>query len=206
MSQRDDDTQVTITGPDGREVRLGSNLDEALRRLDAVAKGSIGERRARSKALLEGTTMPDGFLLSDEVRDIAQRVIDSDPRFDVTTGIAIGYALQWDQDPAAKGGLHAIAKCVKAPPLWRDLGQHEVIIFAVQRAWQHLGQKQREALVAHELSHIGGRNDSGSVVLLDHDIEEFAWVVKRYGQWHPALENFAEQLGLGLDAAKAPAP
>lgn len=195
------DERVTITGPDGRTVELGASLDEAIRRMES-SRPSIGERRLSGKrALMGDSVLPDGFLLSDEVRTVAQRVIESDPRFAITTGIAMGYALQHDQDPAAKGGLHAIAKCVKAPPMWRDLGQFEVIIFAVERAWKHLGERQREALMAHELSHVGGRNDSGAVVLLEHDVEEFAWVVGRYGQWHPGLEHFAEQLGLGLEAA-----
>jgi len=200
----DEDTTITMRTADGREATIGGHtMEEALRRLREAGRGSLGERRRAAKAGLGEATMPEGYLLSEEVQAIAERVIESDPRFDVCTGIAMGYALLWDQDPAAKGGLHAIAKAVKAPPMWRDLGQYEVVIFAVEKAWRHLSERQREALLAHELSHVGGRNEAGNVVLLDHDIEEFAWVVGKYGQWHSGLEHFAEQLGLGLAAASA---
>lgn len=183
------------------EVSLGDRvLTLTHDALERAAKGSIGQRRQQAQLAL-GDTMPEGYLLSDEVAAVARRVIDSDPRFAVCNAISIGYALQWGEDPASKGGLHALAKCQKAPPLWRDLGVFEVVVWAVEKAWRHLGERQREALIAHELSHIAGRNDAGNVVLADHDIEEFAYVVGKYGQWHPGLEHFAEQLGLGLEAA-----
>lgn len=198
-----DEAEITMSTEDGRSATIaGRTMEEALERLRQAGSGNLGEQRMKARQGLGEATAPEGYLLSDEVKAIAERVIASDPRFSICTGIVIGYALQWDQDPAAKGGLHAIAKCVKAPPMWRDLGLYEVVIFAVERAWKHLSERSREALLAHELSHVGGRNDVGNVVLLDHDIEEFAWVVGRYGQWHPGLEHFAEQLGLGLEGAK----
>lgn len=201
-----EDTSITIIGPGGRQATLeGATMGQALGRLEAAVKGSIGEQRKRAQLAL-GDQQPEGYLLSEEVREVAERVIASDPRFNLCTGITIGYALQCGSDPAATGGLHALAKCVKAPPLWRDLGTYELVIWAVEKAWRHLNSQQREALVAHELSHIGGRNDSGNVVLLEHDIEEFAWVVRRYGQWHSGLEHFAEQLGLGLEASRRNPP
>jgi putative metallopeptidase len=187
VSRIDDDPEVTIEAG-GRKVHttLGG-LERAAQRLEL------------------GDSEPEGHQLSDEVADVANRVINSDARFSHIPGenIRMAYVLVWGKEPEGRGGIHVLAKAVKAPPLWRDLGDYDVAIVANQKVWARLPERAREALVAHELNHVGGRNDSGTVVLLEHDIEEFAWVVRKYGQWHSGLEHFAEQLGLGLQVAQA---
>lgn len=60
--------------------------------------------------------------------------------------------------------------------------------------WQQLEEKQRRALVDHELSHCFV-NEDDDLVLLGHDIEGFAAVVKRHGLWHQDLELFMEKSG-----------
>lgn len=170
----------------GRVIELNPETMERLRTKLGSAPPELGDQQ------------PEGYVPSEDVAVIARRVIGSDPRFEVCTDIRIGYALLWGEDPGAHGGIHALAKCVKAPRLWRDLGDFEVVIFAVEKAWRHLSERQREALIAHELNHVGGRGESGSVFLLEHDVEEFSWVVGHYGQWHGGLEHFAQQLNLGI--------
>lgn len=140
----------------------------------------------------------EGYVPSAEVGKVGEMLIRRETRFSELADIRIGFALQVGKKPEGKGGMHVFARAVKAPTLWRDLGDFEVVVWANQLAWEHLTERQREALIAHELNHVGGRNEQGNVVMLEHDIEEFAWVVREYGQWHSGLEFFAEQLGLGL--------
>ncbi len=182
------DTEVTIEAG-GRKVHTT---------LRALAGGQLGKPQL-------GDTEPTGYILSDEVKGIALAVAGTEPRFaHITDDLRVGYALRWGVKPEGKGGIHVLAKAVKAPELWSDLGEYDVVLWANQQAWQHLTAGQRAALMAHELCHIGVTDD-GRVQLLEHDIEEFAWVARRFGQWHSGLEFFAEQLGLGL-AEKAKRP
>lgn len=166
------------------------------------------DERPRDTAVPEfGDPAPptvEGYQLSGEVEEIAHRLINREARFQHIDRerIVMGYALQTGKKPEGKGGLHVLAKAVKAPALWRDLGSFEVVIWANELAWTGMPERAREALIAHELSHVGERTESGAVYMLEHDIEEFAWVVRTYGQWHSGLEHFAEQLGLGIEAAK----
>lgn len=109
-----------------------------------------------------------------------------------------------DGDVAAKT-IDALAKCVKAPAIWRDAYGVDVAIWVDERYWQRFDERQRHAVVMHELLHIGV-NDAGKVKLLDHSIEEFGLVVATYGQWRPDLERFAEQLAMFDDATTPETP
>jgi len=61
--------------------------------------------------------------------------------------------------------------------------------------WLHLTAEQRIALVDHELCHCS-RGDEGGWVLIEHDVEEFAGIVHRWGLWRPSLRNFKGALDL----------
>lgn len=187
-----DDNVVSITAG-GRTVRTTSDRigsDPAVRRIvEAGVKAALGDEE------------PEGYMLAEGVGAVAQEVIDSDPRFAHINGLRVGWALLWGKQPEGKGGIHLLARAVKAPALWAQLGEYDVVVWANEMAWRRLSSAGRHALLAHELCHIG-LTDKGTVTLLDHDIEEFAWVARRYGQWHSGLEYFAEQMGLGLAEPK----
>lgn len=51
--------------------------------------------------------------------------------------------------------------------------------------WAQLTDKQRVALVDHELCHLGTDG------MRAHDVEEFREVIDRHGLWRPSLEDFA---------------
>ncbi len=65
-------------------------------------------------------------------------------------------------------------------------------------AWRELEPHQREALVDHELCHIGFEYDEDAdLVTLKpaaHDVEEFGSIIDRHGLWKPDLEEFADRL------------
>lgn len=148
------------------------------------------------------------YVVSEEVEAVALRLIHEHPRFAhldprAGGGHRLGFLLLHGKKPEGKGGLHVLAKAVKAPGLWADVGEYDAVVWANQKVWVQLTEQQRSALIAHELCHLG-ETSKGKLDMLDHDIEEFAWVARKYGQWHQGLEAFAEQLGLGMDARREP--
>lgn len=61
--------------------------------------------------------------------------------------------------------------------------------------WQGLTDRQRLALVDHELSHLDVElDDNGNrkLVTRGHDLEEFTEVVQRHGLWRPPVAEFTE--------------
>jgi putative metallopeptidase len=63
-------------------------------------------------------------------------------------------------------------------------------------AWPKLSEKQKKALVDHELYHMSRKKTKNGVQfkLRDHDVEEFVEIVKRYGDWTPNLKALHEVL------------
>ena len=53
--------------------------------------------------------------------------------------------------------------------------------------WLALGEGHREALVHHELLHLGTHEKTGELLIVDHDVAEFTTVVREYGAWVPSL-------------------
>lgn len=81
-------------------------------------------------------------------------------------------------------------------------GTSELLSFFVieiaQDMWGFLSDKQRVALVDHELCHCKlGVNEKGEIVLsiAAHDVEEFAEIVIRHGLWKPDLSQFVRSMG-----------
>jgi Putative phage metallopeptidase len=158
------------------------------------------------------------FTTADEVRQVAERVIDRWPEFFPIReairkrGLAITYV--WETKPfdPSKDEVtpHIIAKVTKAPPLWRCLtGIHLVIQFR-SFFWLQFEEAQREAVLYHELTHVEevGTNADGSPkpVLREHDLEEFVGVIRRYGPIIPGRRAFFDagrEWELAQDQAKA---
>lgn len=89
---------------------------------------------------------------------------------------------------------------------------HEAPAFYVMEIaedeWEQLDDRQRVALVDHELCHFAPEvNDEGvwQLKIRAHDLEEFVAVVQRNGMWRPEIEHVVkvanEQLRL-LDGGK----
>lgn len=76
------------------------------------------------------------------------------------------------------------------------------VIEIAEPVWENMTQRQRVALVDHELEHLDAvmneRTGEMSLVLKPHDVEEFRSIVARHGAWHPPLTEFAEALQLSL--------
>lgn len=96
-----------------------------------------------------------------------------------------------------------------------SLGDEPVDFFVVEvghKSWLGLTERQRVALVDHELCHLDvempeGEDDDRKLVLRGHDLEEFTEVVERHGLWRPVVKSFAEtasrQLKLDIQPGSA---
>jgi Putative phage metallopeptidase len=68
-------------------------------------------------------------------------------------------------------------------------------------AWEVLTERQRVALVDHELCHLVIEGtETGEIVrrIKGHDVEEFQVVAERHGAWKPDLADFAKALQLRM--------
>ena len=117
-------------------------------------------------------------------------------------------ALAWRKalKPDVDGHL-ILGRCMKASDLQRELIDWDFVIFAQPRslAASRLHDRQKEALVDHELCHAAQALDSDGEPKMDeknrpvwrvrkHDIEEFKAVVQRHGCYKHDLEAFAAAL------------
>jgi hypothetical protein len=57
--------------------------------------------------------------------------------------------------------------------------------------WRSLTEKQRRALIDHELCHCE-TDEEGKPKMRTHDVEEFSEVIKRHGLWRPDVEQFVK--------------
>lgn len=179
MSETPTDMTVTIRTPDRDLTMAKEEFDRAAAALSGEGRDDLDFRR------------------SDEVRELAERLIEQHPSLEDLSELSLLYLLRSTADPTEPGmaRIDAIAKAVKAPAIWRDVFGVDAAIWVDARWWGSLDERRREAIVLHGLLHIGV-TDAGKVKLLDHDVDEFSMVARLYGQWRPSLERFAEQLAL----------
>ena len=119
---------------------------------------------------------------------------------------AIAYLLR--RGAWKRRGHVVTGKAVAAPEQWRYLSGCDLALIINEEVWQGLGNKGREVLLDHELSHFTAptADKRGNLhwALREHDLQEFSEVVKRHGVCcgdHRRLVAAAGQLDLeSLDA------
>lgn len=95
-----------------------------------------------------------------------------------------------------------LGKCRKVGDLDKKLHNFDFIVLVNHQAWQDLDDRQRVALLDHELAHCAVSVDDEGEVKQDengrtvyrirkHDLEEFRDVVQRNGLYKADLEAFA---------------
>ena len=110
--------------------------------------------------------------------------------------------LAWKEWKPNKDGQVTLGKCRKASDVDRSLHLYDFIIFLSESAWDEFDERQRQALVFHELNHCGRDKDKdgeprededGNPVwrIVRHDMEEFSTVVKHFGLYKQDLAEFA---------------
>lgn len=130
------------------------------------------------------------FSYADEVHEIAARVIDKWHQ-----GLAeakIVYLFKDVETWNSKGKV-VFARVNKAPEQWQFLAGYDFLLIVNKKVWIRLNQKQREALIDHELCHVLKDYDSKGNpkwTLVNHDVEEFAAVIQRHGLWSQEVRQF----------------
>ena len=71
--------------------------------------------------------------------------------------------------------------------LSRDSMDTYFLMDIAKDTWETLTDKQKRALVDHELCHFGIDEDDGSRYIIPHDVEEFAIIIERYGVWSQGI-------------------
>ena len=118
--------------------------------------------------------------------------------------IALAWCTSWKPDV---DGHVTIGKCKKASDLDREISLYDFVILLRRSFWSDLRvtEKQRRALLDHELCHAAMKYDARGEPLKDergrfvwrvkkHDVEEFTCIVDRYGCYKADLERFAVAL------------
>jgi hypothetical protein len=96
----------------------------------------------------------------------------------------IAFVFRTDDQP----GEFERAKTQKVSLALQTLVDYEILIWIDQNFWEASSTKVREALILHELYHIG-LSTSGGWAIKKHDFGDFAEVVERYGYWNAELSN-----------------
>lgn len=131
-------------------------------------------------------------------------------------------AIAWMLDVKANvDGFLVLGKCKKQTDLDREMREFDFVIFLNATTWKQFDEKQRAALMDHELCHAGVAEDkkTGDPVLDEkgrrvyrtkkHDVEEFESVIRRHGLYKRDLQTFAKACAEGplfKDLPEQPAP
>ena len=114
----------------------------------------------------------------------------------------LSIAYEFRDEASISNGKVIAGKCIRVDDRNLTLHGYDVIIELAKDVWDQATDKYKTAIMDHELSHIGirfeedgepSRDPSSNrikVFLKHHDIEEFASVLERYGDYHADLREF----------------
>lgn len=155
-----------------------------------MLRPQAGEQRGMSTHL-------EGYELSTELEHRARRMISEHDVLRHLEGFEVAYL--WDHgDPPRNGKPCAWGKARLVPRWVQPMVLADGCITIMSKVWLVLSDRQRDALLMHELLHLGQNEDSGLLEVVPHDVEEFGYVASTYGAWRSSLEAFGQQLQLRL--------
>jgi len=86
-----------------------------------------------------------------------------------------------------------VAKVIKTPEYYTCLGVAPLIIICLKPAFDKFSSEMMRAVIFHELMHIGF-DEKGNYKLVDHDLTDFEFLVKRIGlRYENATDMFKEE-------------
>lgn len=100
-------------------------------------------------------------------------------------------AYLWTEN-MGQGAKVTLGKAAKASARWQFIAQVDFVLVFNHSAWRILTEEQKIALVDHELMHCDIDGEKDKAMIVPHDIEEFATIVKRWGLWKPDLQSFGD--------------
>lgn len=140
--------------------------------------------------------------INPKYRRIARRLISREPELQYIAESRVRIAfLESDAEKAEKGKL-ILGQCERVPEKFRWAVHYDFMITVFAPNVERFDRRQMEALLFHELLHVGieqdGFEEKYSVV--PHDFEEFRTIMERYGlDWS---EEKHEQTGKAQKAGK----
>lgn len=147
------------------------------------------------------------FLEAPELAEVGTRLIASAEHYLNhlrPSQVKIGY--YWKAKGGKKGGRATLGKTSKLAGFTDYLSDHEFTVFisADNCLAANLTERQMDALVYHELSHIQYVTTDedmleGGLKIVGHDLEEFHAVLRLYGDWEPALTEAKDILQGRMD-------
>jgi len=84
--------------------------------------------------------------------------------------------------------------CQKQSDKQKELHGFDVAIVIAWDIWSVIDNIKREALIYHELSHIGIDPETDNVTMQAHDLEFFRGEFRKYGAWSTELEGLVNDL------------
>ena len=99
-------------------------------------------------------------------------------------------ALIFRDEAPVTDGRATLGKAMKVSPQWKPLLKDQTTDFVIWLAydrWEHLDNKQKRALLDHELCHCF-LDHEGRAKIRGHDIEEFAVIIQRHGAWNDSIK------------------
>jgi hypothetical protein len=134
-----------------------------------------------SSILQKATTKREGSYedATEDVMNVVTRLINSCPELDKVKAAKIKYLMK-------TGSWSKLGECAKTSGKWRHLTEFDFVVVLHKESWTVLSNHQREALIHHELGHVGFCDDKW--VIVKHDVEEFLTTFKRYGAWSANLQ------------------
>jgi hypothetical protein len=139
------------------------------------------------KSTPPGKLLPLPYEISKDVRKVAEKVLNN-----LTVHANIEYIVSYKNSKW-------LGKCQLVPAIFKLLTGLDYIIYVNADGWNGLNYKQKEALIFHELEHIGWKPNAkdpefGKWATRRHDMEEFNSVVQRYGRWLEDVTMFDNSL------------
>lgn len=103
-------------------------------------------------------------------------------------------AYLWREELQGKPGRLTLGKAKLATGLIKHFSKMDFVIEFNWTEWQNITERQKVALVDHELMHCALDLESGKSIIVPHDVEEFGAIVDRWGLWKRDLEQFGESV------------
>lgn len=147
-----------------------------------------------AKAAKKDAKKPDArtFAVFEDAKKIAERLIAKGVEGTAVLKNARILYLSTSRDKVGRDGA---ANATKFAEWAKTLKDFDFVLQFSLPCWRRYTEVQREALVYHELLHC--RLDSKNrAVIVPHDLEEFAAVVKLYGLWDPRIREMHAQMVL----------
>jgi hypothetical protein len=138
------------------------------------------------------------YSVADDAEMIAQELIPKYHAHLSDNGVTVRCLFR-DDLPKSKGKIKwGEAKKITGLDCYLAAAERDfLVILLTQQVWQTLTERQKFALVDHELAHCWAETDENGDLKLStipHDLEEFDAIVRRYGQWRSDVKNFAQAL------------